>query len=77
MYAYRIGIAIMIAAVYAMVWGAAGDINFLIIASLIAAIAGFILAVGGAGSAKYDENHRYRELMEALGETDTDTETKE
>ncbi len=77
MYAYRIGMAIMIAAVYAMIWGAAGDIGFLIIGSLIAVVAGLILAIGSAGSAKYDEEHRHRELLEALGKTDTDTESKE
>ena len=72
MYIYRIGIALMIAAVYALVWGAVGDINFLLVASIIAVIVGLILAIGGAGAAKYDENHRHRELMEALGKTDND-----
>ena len=45
--------------------------------AIIAVIVGLILAADGAGSAKYDENQRHRELMAALGKTDTDTEQKE
>ena len=67
MYAYRLGIALMIAAIYVLTLGCWGSIDFLIIASLIAVIVGLILAIGGAGSAKYDEEQRHRELMEALG----------
>ena len=70
MYVYRIGIVIMIAAVYAIVWGGFTDSNFLAIGSMIALVAGIILAIGGAGVAKYDENQRHRELIEALGKTD-------
>ena len=72
MYVYRIGIVIMIAAVYAIVWGGFTDSNFLAIGSMIALVAGIILAMGGAGVAKYDENQRHRELIEALGKTDTE-----
>ena len=59
MYVYRLGIAIMIAAVYALIPGLYG--------------VGLILAIGGASAAKYDENQWHRELLEALGNTETET----
>lgn len=70
MYTYRIGIALIIAAVYALVWGVLGSSDFMLLASIFLIIAGLVLAIGGAGVAKYDENQRHRELMEALGKTD-------
>lgn len=63
MYTYRIGIALIISAVYALVWGALGEDDFMFLASIILVIVGLVLAIGGAGVAKYDENHRHRELI--------------
>ena len=73
MYIYRLGIAIMMAAVYALILGLLGGVGFLFWLSLIAVIVGLILAIGGASAAKYDENQWHRELLEALGNTETET----
>ena len=73
MYIYRLGIAIMIAAVYALIPGLLGGVGFLFWLSLIAVVVGLILAIGGASAAKYDEKQWHRELLEALGNTETET----
>ena len=73
MYIYRLGIAIMMAAVYALILGLLSGMDFLSFPSLIAVIVGLTLAIGGAGAAKYDENQWHRELLEALGNTETET----
>lgn len=70
MYTYRIGIALILAAVYALIWGVLGSSDFMLLASIFLIVVGLGLAIGGAGVAKYDENQRHRELMEALGKTD-------
>ena len=73
MYIYRLGIAIMMAAVYALILGLLGGMGFLSFLSLIAVIVGLILAIGGASAAKYDENQWHQELLEALGNKETET----
>ena len=70
MYIYRIGIVLILAAVYALIWGAVGESDFMFVASIFLIVVGVVFAIGGAGVAKYDENQRHRELMEALGKTD-------
>ena len=67
MYIYRIGIVLILAAVYALVWGVVGESDFMFVASIFLIVVGVGFAIGGAGVAKYDENQRHRELLEALG----------
>ena len=67
MYTYRIGLALLMAAIYALVFAGFYNSEFMMVISIMALIVGTILAVGGAGSAKYDEEQRHRELLEALG----------
>ncbi len=72
-YTYRIGLALLMAAIYALVFAGFHNSEFMTVISIMALIVGTMLAVAGARSAKNDEEQRHRELLEALGKTDIET----
>lgn len=73
MYTYRIGLALLMAAIYALVFAGFHNSEFMTVISIMALIVGTMLAVAGARSAKNDEEQKHRELLEALGKTDIET----
>lgn len=73
MYTYRIGLALLMAAIYALVFAGFYNSEFMMVISIMALIVGTMLVVAGVRSAKNDEEQRHRELLEALGKTDIET----